>query len=113
MSMPSDVNADVAEAVDAIEKRVPPKLRHVSRSLFRQVSPEQYGFAAATLVAFVGVAVCGPRLREMLQPRRRGVVDRARRATREAAYEARSRAENIGEEASHRLHRLGEATFGR
>ena len=113
MSMPSDVNPDVAEAVEAIEKRVPPKLRRAGKSLFRQVTPEQYGFAAAALVAFLGVAICGPKVQEMRKPRRQRIVDRARRAARQAADDARSRAEDVRDEAGRRLRQLGGGTIRR
>lgn len=113
MSMPSDVNPDVAEAVEAIEKRVPPKVRAASRSLFRKITPEQYGFAAATLVAFFGVAVCGPKLREMRKPRRQRLIDRAREGARRTARDTRERAQDVRDEAGRRLRQLGGGTFRR
>ncbi len=113
MSMPSDVNPDVAEAVEAIEKRVPPTLRRANNSLFRKVSPEQVGFAAAALVAFLGVAILGPKVQEMRKPRRQRMIDRARRAARQAAREARSRAGDVRDAAGRRVGQLGGGSFRR
>ena len=113
MSMPSDVNPDVAEAVEAIEKRVPPEVRRASKSLFRKITPEQYGFAAATLVAFLGVAIFGPKVQEMRKPRRKRLVDRARETARDTARETRERARDVRDEAARRLHQLGGGTFRR
>ena len=113
MSMPSDVNPDVAEAVEAIEKRVPPELRRASKSLFRQITPEQYGFAAATLVAFLGVAICGPKLQDMRRPRRQRMIDRARGTARQATETVQRHAQDVRDEAEHRWRQLGGGTFGR
>ena len=100
MSMPSDVNPDVAEAVQAIEDKVPPPVRRASKSLFRNISPEQVGFAAAVVVAFVGVAICGPKVKEMRKPRRQRMIDRARRAARQATRDAHRQAQNVREAAA-------------
>ena len=54
MSMPSDVTPDVAEAVEAIDERVTRSARRANSSVFRKISPEQYGFAAAAVIAFLG-----------------------------------------------------------
>lgn len=113
MSLPSDLNADVAEAVEAIEKRVPEQARRASKSLFRRISPQQYGFAAAMLAAFVGVAVLGPQVQEMRKPRRRRVVDRVRTASVRAARDAQDRAQDFRDEAGRRLQRLGGGSFRR
>ena len=113
MSMPSDVNIDVAEAVEAIEKRVPPTLRRANNSLFRKISPEQYGLTAAAIVAFLGVAICGPRLQEMRKPRRQRLVERARRAAHQATREAQRRAGEARDDAGRRLRQLGGGTIRR
>lgn len=113
MSMPSDVNPDVAEAVQAIEARTPPKVRRATKSLFRQLTPEQYGFAAAVIVAFLGVAVCGPKVQEMRKPRQRRMIDRARHAARKATVEARRQAQDVRDAAGRGLHQLGAGTLGR
>ncbi len=113
MSMPSDVNPDVAEAVQAMEDKVPPPVRRASRSLLRKISPEQYGFAAAALVAFMGVAICGPRVQEMRKPRRQRMIDRARRAARQATREAQRQTQDVREAAAQRLRQLGGGTMRR
>ena len=107
MSMPSDVNPDVAEAVRTIEDKVPPKVRDASRSLLRKVTPEQYGFAAAAFIAFLGVAICGPRVQEMRKPRRQRMIDRARRAARQATKDAQGQAREARDRAGRRLRQLG------
>ncbi len=113
MSMPSDVTPDVTEAVEAIEKTAAPKLRRANNSLFRKITPEQYGFAAATLVAFFGVAIFGPKVREMRKPRRQRLADRARESARRAARETRERARDVRDEAGRRLRQLGGGTIRR
>lgn len=113
MSMPSDVNPDVAEAVEAIERRVPPKVRRASRSVFRQITTEQVGFAAAMAIAFLGVAVCGPKVQEMRKPRRQRLIDRARRTAQRATKEARRQAQDLRDQAGRRMRQLGDRPFGR
>ena len=113
MSMPSDVTPDVAEAVQAMADKVPPPVRRASKSLLRKMSPEQYGFAAAAIVAFLGVAICGPKLQEMRKPRRQRMIDRARRAARQATRDAQRQAQDVREAAARRLRQLGDGTIRR
>ena len=88
-------------------------LRRANNSLFRKVTPEQYGFAAATLVAFFGVAIFGPKVREMRKPRRQRLADRARETARRTARETRERAQDVRDEAGRRLRQLGGGTIRR
>ena len=114
MSLPSDVNADVAEAVEAMETKAPrPMRRRGGTSPFRDVSPEQYGFIAAIVVAFVGVTFLGPKVREMRRSPPESVADRARRKARAARRQAADKASDLRDEAGKRLRRLGGGAFGR
>lgn len=108
MSLPSDLNADVAEAVEAAERRRPKPVDPPNNSLFRKVSSEQVGFAAAAIVAFLGIAVCGPKVYEMRHPRRPRLDERARRAARQVAHETRRRAEAARDETRRKLSQVGE-----
>ena len=107
MSMPSDVTSDVTEAVEDLEAghadRASHHLSRASRSLLRDVTPEQAGFAAAVFVAFLGVAVLGPRLVEWRKPRHVSLREKAERAARDA----RQRAGATGRKAQKKLRRLG------
>ena len=113
MSMPSDVTPDVAEAVEAIDERVTRSARRANSSVFRKISPEQYGFAAAAVIAFLGVAVCGPKVREMRKPRRQRLIERARRTAQRATKEAQRQARDVRDEAGRRLRQLGGGTIRR
>lgn len=111
MSLPSDVNPDVAEAARVMEAAAPPP-RARNNSLFRKVTPEQYGFAAAVLVAFLGVAVCGPQVRAMRRQRQRRLVDRVSRAADHAVRRAQQGARDMRDEAARRAQRIGDRLPG-
>lgn len=98
MSMPSDVTSDVG---DTMGQRKPRPLARTSRSLLRDVTPEQLGVAAAALVAFVGVSVLGPRIAEL----RRSPTLSERAQLR--ARDARRRASEAGQRTQKRLRQLG------
>lgn len=119
MSMPSDTNPDVAEAVAAIEAEV---ARAGTLSADRRgtgrTATEQIGLAAAALVAFAGIALVGPAITRLLQPKSfqgrvadRVVVARYRAAT--AGAEARRRSRKAGGRATKILRRLGGGTIRR
>ena len=103
--LPSDVTSDVSEA---LEQHEPAPLVQAQRSLLHSITTQQAGFAAAAAVAFLGVAVIGPRLLELRQPRA-NLGYKAQRAAREA----RLRAEAAGLKAQKRLRRLGGGTIQR
>lgn len=113
MSMPNDFHPDLAEAARAARRVTQaagsPRGREARRSLLRRLSPEQYGFASAILVAFLGVSILGPKLREFRKPRHRRLVDRVGRATDRALDRARRQARDLQDEAARRAKRLGEA----
>ena len=105
MSMPSDTNSDIAEAVEKIAPHgAAPETRHGSARLTR----EQSGFAIASLIAFVGVAFLGPAMARALQRQKRLEERLARRAR-----DARHRARAAGRHAQKRLRKLGDTTFRR
>lgn len=104
MSMPSDTNSDIAEAVEKITPhKATPKASRPGR-----LTREQSGIAIASLVAFVGVALIGPAMARALQKQKRLQTRVARRAR-----DARQRAGAAGRHAQKRLRKLGDTTFRR
>ena len=103
--LPSDVTSDVGEA---LEQRVFAPVVHNQRSLLHSITTEQAGLLAAAVVTFLGVAVIGPKLLELRQPRA-NLGYKAQRTAREA----RLRAEAAGLRAQKRLRRLGGGTIRR
>ena len=106
MSMPSDVTADITEAM---EQRTPPSLQRASRSLLQRVTAEQAGYAAAAVIAFLGVAVIGPKIAELRRPRRESLSGKMHRT----ASDARRRADAATTQAGKRLRQLGGGTIRR
>lgn len=98
MSMPSDVTEDVTEAVERVARPRRPRARG---NPLRKITVEQYGWAAATIIAFLGVAHLGPRLHRLIRPET--TIEKARRK----AIEARREAERYGRKAGKRVRRLG------
>ena len=100
MSMPSDVTPDVTEAMG---QRGPIPARRDPPVVTIDLTPQQVGFAVAALVAFLGVAVVGPRIAAIRRPARSRVKDRAQRTVEEA----RRQAMEMGRQTGKRLRRLG------
>ncbi len=86
MSMPSDVTADVADAMEATGTRHAPAAAE-GHGRSPRIPPEVAGFAAAALVTFLGIAVVGPRLLTLRRSTSARVDDLQRRA-REAKRRA-------------------------
>lgn len=82
--MPSDVTADVSEAME--------NPRAIADKLSTQVTPENLGLVAAALVAFIGVAIIGPRLARLTHPKPK-LKKKAAKAAEDAKARARSAAE--------------------
>lgn len=104
MSMPSDVTSDIG---DTMSKRSPRERSRRATNLLREITPEQIGLAAATLVAFLGVALVGPRVAELRRP------PTLRERARVKARDTRRRAEAASARATARLRRVGLETFKR
>ena len=105
MSMPSDTQADVAEAAEAMT-------RPAYEAIHERLTPEQIGLIAAAAVAFIGVAFLGPAWARANRPKplSRRAADQARdarhRARRKAA-EAREAGRKVGKRVKKEARRLG------
>ena len=103
MSMPSDTNADVTEAMERVERPEPPRRD--------QLTSEQVGWAAAALVAFLGIAYGGPALARW--QRRPPLKERLSRRARETRDLARKRADQARRKLRKQGRRLGGGSIWR
>ena len=100
MDLPSDVTADVSEAMERAD--LP------GERIVRRYTPEQRGWAAAIIVAFLGIAFVGPAWARAVNPKR-SLKDRVTRRGREI----RGRARSAGKQARKKMRGLGGGTFTR
>ncbi len=124
MSMPSDSNADVAEAVEAIEAKAARAAPSTARAGSDHAGSDHLGLAAAALVAFVGIALVGPAITRLLRPKsfkardslKASLADQAavaRHRFAAAGADARRRGRKTGVRAAKLMRRLGGGTIRR